>query len=849
VNREGSSAFWHQVDRVFDALLDAPAEERGTALDRMLEIHPEAVVREVRGLIDALDATHPVLATPAPFQVDIAEPADDPPPATIGPWRIGELLGAGGQGRVYIATKQAEQFEQIGALKLLADHLETSALQRFLRERQTQARLRHPNIATLLDAGASDDGRPFLVSEYIEGSLLDHYLDRQRLSTAECIRLLLPVVDAVAHAHQQFILHRDIKPANIIVDAEGNSYLLDFGVSAALAQSAVVEDSNASLEAGKQALDRVPFTPSYAAPEQILNEPVDVRTDCWALGAVLYRALAGSSPFAAEDASRTIRAVLDDPIDAPSDDPELNSIVARCLTRSRDGRYDTVAALRRDLEAWLAGGLVSAAATSRWYGVSKWLKRHRLLALSSVLLALSLAVGAAVSAFQAQQAAEQRDRATEAAQQYQSAVGLLVDVFNGANPAQHRGDIPTADDLLEEARSRVRAMEGQPGVQATLAHELAAVYLNRGDGLRAARLATLAIEKFELAGRTRSETFANALVSLATALKMLGRYDESAARLDQSLRVQRDHLWTIDDWRYAYTENMLGGVLARMGDHQTARERFASALNAIRGADGAPPWLEGTVRRNLWDSTIRLGDASDAKQALEQWLAAQATNGPEEPRASAQASLGDIALIEARYRDAQSHYIDATRLLADIYGPDHPDVVFYGERAAWVELLATAASIPTDRASLSERLAPTHSEGTEHERIRLTGLNYRLSLTPRIDPAERAAWVRGQFAARETNSIADRLIWHQHLLLHALAAHVARLPDDAREALNRARSVNLYRTDQAAWQRELEEQVAALIEGDDQACATLKESLTGNQAPELAIAARQLPCLAQDELG
>ena len=638
-------------------------------------------------------------------------------------------------------------------------------------------------------------------------------------------------------------LHRDIKPANIIVDAQGTPYLLDFGVAAAFAESARADAAGEEPSESDQAPDLAPYTPSYAAPEQILNRPVDVRTDCWALGALLYRALAGASPFAADDAGRTIRAVLYESIRAPSIDPELNAIVAKCLSRSKDARYDSVAGLRADLQAWLDGDPVSAAADGRWYRVSKWLKRHRALAGSGALLAVSLILGTVVSTYQAQRAAEQRDRATAAAQQYQGAVGLLVDVFNGANPAQRRGEVPSADDLLEEAHARVLGMERQPGVQATLAHELAAVYLNRGDGQLAARLSTLAVEHFEATGRTQAETYANTLVSLATAFRMLGQYVDSAARLDRSLQVQREHLWPENDWRYAYTENMLGGVLSQMGDHEGARARFASALRAVEGSDEAPAWLEGTVRRNLWDSKVRLGNLPEVRQALSNWLASRPPDVPEEPRASAQASLGDIALAEARYRDARNRYLEAARLLGGIYGPDHPTVLFHNERAAWVEILAAGGPTASDRERLSRPLEQSLGERPDDDRIILTAVNYRLSLTPYLAEETRAAWVRAQLAASPDAPTPDRLLRHQHLLLRALAAHFAGLQTGARDALKQAGKVTLYDTDQSSWQRTVEEQLRALIDrADPAACPTLKTLLTATLAPELAISARKLPC-------
>jgi serine/threonine-protein kinase len=835
---------WRLVDQCFDEVLDAPADRREAVLRAMGETYPEAVVAEVRALVDAVDSTHPVFASPAPAQVDVLEPAPEPPPSTIGRWRLGDRIGSGGQGQVYRATKHAEQFVQTGALKILGDHLSQSAMQRFLRERQTLARLRHPNIAALLDAGASDDGRPYLVSDLIDGMTLDRFIDARRPSTTDCVKLLLPIIDAVAYAHQQFVLHRDIKPTNIMVDADGIPYLLDFGVSAAIADAAGGEHNDAGFPA-----DPPPYTPSYAAPEQILNRPVDVRTDCWALGALLYRACARSNPFVAEDAQRTVHAVVHEPAKPLSGDRELNAIVQKCLSKSLEARYGTVTELRDDLQAWLDDGPVRAAAGSRWYLAGKWLKRHRLLATSGLLLACSLMIGTVVSGYQAQRAAEQRDRATAAARQYQTAVGLLAEVFNGANPAERRGRVPSADDLLAEAFTRVQAMDGQPGVRAALAHELAAVYLNRGEAERAARLATAAIDHFDASEQTDSETYANTLVSLATAHKMLGRYDAAMDRLEQSLRVQRRHLWSTDDWRYAYTENMLGGVQSLIGEPAQAKDRFASALRSLEDSAEAPRWLLGTVRRNYWDARFRLGEPARARRALSDGLQEPSPDAPEEAKASALASLGEIALADAQYPEARQHYAKAARLLAEVYGQSHPDVLLYGERAAYADFLVAAETGENRPETLSQHLARASSPRSDNDQLSLTTSNQRLSLTPYFPEPSRTTWVRNQLEAGPDAPAPDRLLWHQHLLLRAIGAQLAGLEASAQDALTDAAAIELYDTDQAAWQREIEKDLAELIDrGDPADCRSLKALLIRPLALELTIALRGLACetLASD---
>jgi len=831
------TAHWRRVDRCFDEILDAPSHERAAALAAMVGKYPRSVVDEVRELVESLDATHSILAEPAPLQVDVAGAVQPSPPERMGRWRIGELLGSGGQGQVYRATKQAEQFEQTGALKILSDHLGPEAMQRFLKERQTLAGLRHPNIALLLDAGAGDDGRPYLVSEMIRGRTLDRYIDSEKPSNERCVKLLLLIVEAVAHAHQQFVLHRDIKPANVIVDEDGVPYLLDFGVSAAIADSA----GAAAGEGGGVA----PYTPTYAAPEQIRNEAVDVRTDCWALGALLYRALAGRNPFGADTAERTIHAVLHAEPEPPSNDPELNAIVAQCLQKSIDARYADVGQLRDDLRAWLADAPVRAAANSRRYLAGKWLRRHRALAVSGVLVALSLVVGAGVATHQAQRAAEQRDRAEAAAGKYRTAMGLLVDVFNGANPALQRGEAVSAEDLLAEAYARVTGMERQAGVRAALAHELAAVFVNRGEATRAARLATYARDHFESVGETASELYANTLVILASAEKIQGRYDRALQNLRRSLQVQRDHLWSASDWRYAYTQNMLGSIHTRMGSHGRAAELHRAAMGTLGRSPDAPDWLQGTAVRNYWDAQLRLGRATEARRALVDWIDEHVPGAPEEPSAYVHASLGEIALLEARYRDAQTAYAEAGRLMSAVYGQGHRDVLLYRDRTEYAAILA-AGEVSADA---RERLLVLQDQRLENDReqarVQLAMVNHRLSLTPYLARGQRAAWLSEQQQRRSSTPYPARLARHEHLLLVAVSASAAGRDGIARDALRRAESAALYDTPQSQWQRDVQELLTALLRRTDEAsCRALHASLEQPYSVELAVAARGLSCSA-----
>lgn len=814
---EDAQARWQQVDQCFDHILDTPPEKRDSALLKARAQYGDSVVDEVVALLAALESSPDVLSTPAGEQWDAISPISA---GRVGRWVIIERLGAGGQGDVFLARKQAERFEQKGALKMVRNRFSAGAMERFLRERQTLAKLRHPNIATLLDAGASEDGHPYLVSEYLPGEALHHYVDCVRPTLPALVRLLLPLVDAVVYAHGQFVLHRDIKPANVIVDDQGAPYLLDFGVFAAIAEGTPVADAG------------TPYTPSYAAPEQIRGEAVDVRADVWGLGAMFYRLLAGRPAFSGKDAEATSQAVLAGQPSDPCRDAELNAIVAKCLRQSQGERYQEVAELRSDLQAWLHNAPVVAFRGRAWYGLGKWLQRHRLLAATGLAAVFALLIGAGVATYQAQLATDERDRANAAAQRYQSAVGLLVEVFNGANPAQHRGETPTADDLLEAAFERVTGMQQQPGVQALLKHELAAVFLNRGEAERAASLARAAVAYFESRQLTADETYANLLVSLGSAEKLLGQYRAAIAALEQSLQVQREHLWPESDWRFAYTQNLLGSIYTLQGDYAQAAEVLRAARASLMTSPEAPAWLLGLVTRNYWDTRFRQGELNEARQGLQGWLAEHRGQAAEEPRAFAHASLGEIALLGGRYEDGVAAFADASRLIESVYGAENRHAQRFAQRRSYAQVLA--------RLNGSARLKRQAFVEPDAQPASLD-LAQQLSLLPYVSVADRARVLDVIDGADAVGN--DPLQRHQNHLLRALAYLSAARQTPATVAMEQAQAMSLPPGQQRQRQQRVQRQLAAVLKtGSLAACADLQAALQASAVVEFVVFARGIDC-------
>jgi eukaryotic-like serine/threonine-protein kinase len=335
----------------------------------------------------------------------------------IGAYTLERRLGYGGMGTVWLAQRSDGRFEGRAAVKLLnAALIGHPAEQRFVREGSVLARLQHPNIAHLIDAGVAMGQQPYLVLEYVEGERIDRYCENGHLSVEQRIRLFLDVLAAVAHAHRNLIVHRDIKPPNILVTTNGAVKLLDFGVAALLAP----EDSAADLT-GHAAPG---LTPEYAAPEQLMGEPVTTATDVYALGLVLFVLLAGRTPLGAEGktASEILRATLESDAPAPSRVAvdvrrgrllrgDLDNIIAKALRRDPAERYATVESFAQDLRRYLSHEPVSARPTSFAYRAGKFMRRHRGGIVSAAAVALALVCAVIVTTTQMLEARRQRDQA------------------------------------------------------------------------------------------------------------------------------------------------------------------------------------------------------------------------------------------------------------------------------------------------------------------------------------------------------------------------------------------------------------------------------------------------------
>jgi serine/threonine protein kinase len=384
---------WQIVSGYLDEALDMSDDGRRAWLDGLAQKHP-AIAADLRSLLDE----HRVLQREGFLQDAPPMPLVYPVLAgqTCGVYTLIASLGHGGMGNVWLAERSDGRFDRQVAIKFLnAAILGRGGQERFTREGRILARLSHPLIAQLVDAGVSASGQPYLVIEHVAGEHIDEYCERQALDVHARVELCLDVLAAVAHAHANLVVHRDLKPSNVLVTADGGVKLLDFGVAKLLEQDRRDAMMNLTREAGAA------LTPEFAAPEQITGENITTATDVYALGVLLYVLLSGHHPAGAarRSAADMVRAIVDiEPVSMSeasrrSFDRDLETIVAKALKKRPQERYGSVAAMADDLRRFLRHEPISARPDTITYRAAKFVRRNRVSVAVSVFAVTALAVG------------------------------------------------------------------------------------------------------------------------------------------------------------------------------------------------------------------------------------------------------------------------------------------------------------------------------------------------------------------------------------------------------------------------------------------------------------------------
>ena len=654
-----------------------------------------------------------------PLPLDM--PADGPSRGDrIGPYRLERRLGEGGMAEVWMAQRDDGAFQRTVAIKLLfrtaASTQRDSFAQRFARERDILASLDHPHIARLHDAGVTPGGQPWLALEYVEGATLTRWCDAQRLGITERVRLFRQVLLAVQHAHANLVIHRDLKPGNILVTSQGEVRLLDFGIAKLMeAQGGPMADTELTRVAGR------PMTPHYAAPEQLLGQPLTTACDVYALGVVLYELLCGERPYELklDSAAQLEQSILEVEPRAPSRRTltvdvanarnttvaalpktlatDLDAIVLRALAKQPARRYASVEAFRADLDCWLAGEPVQARVPSAAYRMNKFVRRHRwavALSAAAVLSLIGVTMMAVAMGLQA------RDDSARAG----AARDFMLGLFKRADQEKARGADITAKELLETARADLLTrLAQQPRLQAELLQGIGTIQRDMGEYVGADGTFADAARVYKALDMPREAALA--LSEEANAAVRMGNIKLAERAIQQARDTpKRPRSNPQLEARMSEVEGWIAVIKGETGQAKALFER--SHEQAMKSFGPHADMTLDALRGRIF-AEQRLANFNGALTLLEQLETATADSGAGDARQSTALAIDRAELLQVagRYAELRDHVMAALPRCVSALGRNHEHCRKLAVRQAAVALRLGMTGQASESWSMLEAIA------------------------------------------------------------------------------------------------------------------------------------------------
>jgi eukaryotic-like serine/threonine-protein kinase len=689
----------------------------------------------------------------------------------MGAYRLVSLIGQGGTGSVWLAERCDGRFEGRAAVKLLNVALINRAGEgRFRREGTFLARLRHPRIAHLIDAGVSRSGQPYLVLEHVDGQCIDQYCDDRGLSIDARLKLFLDVLDAVAHAHTNLIVHRDIKPANVLVSVGGDVKLLDFGI-ARLVEPSGEWDSARPTEVGAVTREvSKALTPEFAAPEQLSGGEVTTSTDVYALGVLLYVLLTGQHPAgrALRSPATLIRAIVDtDPPRAsdavvtaadPADDlarhaercgttlqrlrrtlrGDLDTIIGKALKKNAADRYASVTALADDVRRFLRHEPIGARPDTLHYRAARFVRRH---AIGVGASAAVLVLIAGLTTLYTMRLSAERDRAQRETAKAVKVSEMLMQLLTSVDPytVRTQSGEPSLRALLDSSAGQVQnELAGQPELQAEMLTMMGRTYRRLGEYDRGQSLLEQALEAGRKAFGPAHARIAQTLDYLGVVHADKGDYGAAARTLEQALSMRRSLLGG-NHPEVAITLAELGRIYQDQGLNGRAEPLHREALQIRRTVLGEED-RETAVSLSDLASVLRLNsDLAGAEPLLRRSLEInRKTRGPEHPNTAA--ALHDLALIAAAggdHRAAEAQLRGVLVMQQRTLGDRHPVTATTLNSLAHV-LLRTGKFEDAAAASRDALAIVRPTLGPDHQLVAIYTINHAAALMAqhRADLAE-----------------------------------------------------------------------------------------------------------------
>lgn len=682
---EGLDDRWVEVDRLFDEALDVPDAERDRFLVERCGGDVELLAR-LRHLVAVASDQGARLETPGPSLVKAAlevegeldERTGISSGDVIGRYRVVGELGRGGMATVFDAERDDGAFQQKVAIKVLRRGLDTDEIVgRFLAERQILSGLEHPNIARLVDGGATEDGRPYLVMERVSGQPLTEWVEARALSVADRLRLFCQVADAVQFAHQRLVVHRDLKPSNVLVDESGAAKLLDFGIAKLL------DSSDAVASDGLTRTGVRPLTPAYASPEQVRGDPVTTASDVYQLGAVLYELLSGRRPFEGRGPELEAAITTGRPR-RPSEAGEerlradlrgdLDAIVMKALRVEPERRYGSVADLSADVRRYLAKEPVRARPDTISYRLGRFARRRPEIVAAVGLVAVLVAGYVGTLVRHADRLEAERDRAQLETAKAQQVSGFLVDLFRANDPDAVEGRELTAFELLARAEERAELLADQPEIQASMLGVIGQMYM------------------------------------------ALGHFDRAEPVLDRSLTLHRSNDLA-SPMEVANALGELGDILQRTGRHEEADSVLTAAIELAREIE--EPYVEGNTLNAYGHSLLGQAAYDQAEQAFRESLEIRRESlGTHQWTAHTLQGLAIALEEQERFEAAESTYVASLEMMSGI-DPEHTQVA--STLAALGRMFATQGRLEEADSVLRRSLELFEARvGSSHERLALT---------------------------------------------------------------------------------------------------------------------------------
>ncbi len=702
-----------RIDRIFNEALKQDPGDRAAFLGAACGDDGE-LLHEVESLLTATSEMGEDFLEEPILSLDHA-PQELAEGSSVGVYRVLREIGTGGMGKVYLATRDDDVYQQEVAVKILKRGLDTQEIvRRFQREREILARLEHRHIARILDGGTTDDGLPYFVMEHVQGQPIDRHCQDAGLDLRARLRLFRQVCSAVHFAHQNLIVHRDLKPQNILVTAGDQPKLLDFGIAK------VLEPDQALTVVGI-----APMTPRYASPEQIRNGSITTVSDVYALGCLLYELLTGRPPHALEEGVEEglRQQILELEPELPSHiagplagrlSGDLDSIILRALEKDPRDRYASAEQLSADLDRHLNGLPVHARQATFGYKIGKFVRRHRW-GVTAALVAVvgTLGFGISMTVLRSQ-AVRERVRAELSRQQAEEVTQFLIKVFQNPNPEVSKGEEVTARQLLNESVKTIdKDLKGEPATRAALMNAMGQAYLGLALYDQAEPLLEESLLLRRTVPQTRPEALAMNLFDLAEAKRARDQDEDATQLVREALEILRHEA---DDPSLARALNNQAMLLKQQGDFRKAEELYRESLALkirLRGEGHADV---ATGQHNLAAVLREQGEYDEAEELYRESLALKIESyGEGSPKvARTLNSLGLLLIDRDAFEAAEPLLREVVEIRRGIYGSDHPAVgsslVNWGFALRLGEDFEGAEALYGEAMQIfSERFGPDHS--------------------------------------------------------------------------------------------------------------------------------------------